>query len=366
MKYCYLLVILFILSLPARSQKNYACKEKIDMAEEAFNDGNYAGCISILENTPGESGCRKIEAIRWFELLAKAYLEIDNIEKTDSMIYILLKNDPFFTLKEGMQQEDLNYMIEKTRKKQYHLFSVGFRAAMCFPFFKTTEIYKDLNSQSIVYPYYQTPYIRNNISWKYSFWLEYQFHKHFSINSGFGYSSISYIRDFLSTYAFGYHESIKYSETLKFIEVPAYVKFIYPVNKHVVSQAILGIGWCRILSAQATAYHSMTDTNGTINTISHDKDIEVMGMRNVNNFEWICGLGIGYKIKGWNFNIDLRYSGGLNSFTNKDKRLSNDTLITKYYYVDNSVRINMFEIGISVSYNLFSKFNADRRRNFRH
>jgi hypothetical protein len=76
----------------------------------------------------------------------------------------------------------------------------------------------------------------------------------------------------------------------------------------------------------------------------------MLEMRNKNTYEWLAGAGIGYKLKNLRLFLDIRYFGGINSFTNANKRLSNSSLVNDFYYVDNSVKLNQFEIGASISY----------------
>jgi hypothetical protein len=77
-----------------------------------------------------------------------------------------------------------------------------------------------------------------------------------------------------------------------------------------------------------------------------------MSMRNKNTFEWLAGAGIGYKLKNIRMFLDVRYYRGINSFTNASNRYDVPFLQSDYYYIDNSVKMNKFEIGASISYTL--------------
>jgi hypothetical protein len=91
-------------------------------------------------------------------------------------------------------------------------------------------------------------------------------------------------------------------------------------------------------------YNETDDKNYIIN------NIDVSGMRNRNNFEWVGGAGIGYKLKNLRFFIEARYYGGLTSLTNAAHRMDNETLINDYSYLDNTMKMNKFEIGAAISY----------------
>jgi hypothetical protein len=79
-----------------------------------------------------------------------------------------------------------------------------------------------------------------------------------------------------------------------------------------------------------------------------------MPMRNINTWQLIFGAGIGYQIKNLRLFLDARYFAGLNTLSNAAQRNQNSTLINDFYYIDNSFKINQFELGASVSYTLFN------------
>jgi hypothetical protein len=84
--------------------------------------------------------------------------------------------------------------------------------------------------------------------------------------------------------------------------------------------------------------------------------------RNRNTFEWIAGVGVGYKLKNLRLFIDARYYSGINSITNPEKGLNNSTLTNDYLYFDNEVRFKQFELGASVSYTFINSVKRIRTK----
>jgi hypothetical protein len=347
MRFVFLLVIVVIFPVSARTQVQCSCSDINKQAESEFNDGKYLICISTLESALKECYCSRLEKDNILELLVRVYLELDQIEKAESVVRRLLNNDPYYTVKDKTHLEDLNYIVEKARKKKHPLLSLGGRVALGYPFYKITETASDSSLPGVDYG---APYNTENIYLKPSLLIKYEFSRYFSINAEFGGSSFSYYRNFQKQYENGNSILLKYSEKTGFIEVPVYLNGNIPLTNKVLIYGSLGLGWLRIVSAKGDATVSVTGNGNNFN--ASDYDINVMNMRNLNNYEWVCILGVGYRIKEWKMNLGVRYCVGLTSFTSGTDHFKNEILNNKYYYFDNPVKINMLEIGISVAYSI--------------
>jgi hypothetical protein len=80
----------------------------------------------------------------------------------------------------------------------------------------------------------------------------------------------------------------------------------------------------------------------------------MLPLHNQNNYEWLAGLGMGYRFKNLGIFIDGRYTKTFNNITNTANRYANSVLVNNYYYVANSVKLNKYEIGLSLCYTLKS------------
>jgi hypothetical protein len=99
---------------------------------------------------------------------------------------------------------------------------------------------------------------------------------------------------------------------------------------------------------EATGYASKYNRTEKMNY--WNSNINMIDMRNRNNFEWIAGFGVGYKLKNVRLFFDTRYYGGLTSITDPDHSSDNEMLATEYYYADAPLKMNKFEMGVSISY----------------
>ena len=74
-------------------------------------------------------------------------------------------------------------------------------------------------------------------------------------------------------------------------------------------------------------------------------------MRNKNRQGIILGAGVSYKMKNFLISADAGYRVDVGKhITNSDKRLKNNDLLFKYYYIDNDININRIDITLCVSY----------------
>jgi hypothetical protein len=334
--------LIFCFSLSTKAQTS--CEQSVKQGEESYNNGDYENSIQTLEKSIKECSLSPKMKENAFELLAKSYLEEDNIPLAEATVVKLLKNNPNYELKETDNHEDFNILVNKF--EVHPLFSIGIRNTGMEPTFKTTKTYTVLENVN-----YNAPYKTTKTLLLYSVWVEYEFKKSISLNADVINYNISYDRSFLRGTDWG----MAYKENLSFVEVPVYLKKYFMLGKNVMPYAALGMGYLRVLQSTANAeiiYTNEDTFNGTQNTISKDNDIDVLSMRNRNSLEWLVGAGVGFKFRNLGIYIDGRYSAGVNSLTNSANRFNNKTLTNDYFYVDNSVKLNKYELGISISYTL--------------
>lgn len=340
----FILFLFFFLhfSLKMKAQNN--CDQNLKQAEEIYNNGDYDNCIKILEKSLKECNFSKKKKENALELLAKSSLDQDNILQAETYVRSLLKNNPYYELKETSTHEDFDLLVKKF--DVLPLFSIGLRNAGVQPKFEISKTYSILENVD-----YNVPYKTNKTILLYYGYIEYEFRKNISINVDIVNFSIQYNRSFSKNMDW----TMLYNEKLSFIEVPLYVKKYFLLGKNVVPYVSLGAGYLRIREANATSQIAYTNealfTEEDIN-YSSTGNIDVLNMRNKNNFEWLAGAGIGFKFKNLGIFIDARYCGGLNSLTNSSKRFDNTALTNNYFYIDNSVKLNKYELGISISYTL--------------
>jgi hypothetical protein len=359
MKFCIMKNIVFILILSAGfnllpgqttssgKKTDRDCSTVIKDADKQFQEGLYDKCINNLEGILKTCSLSRSEKEHAMELLAKAYVETDELGKAESTVNIMLINFPHYELKEADNSEAFNRLVKKY--KVHPLLSIGIRNTAKWINFTTSRVFSVLDGLD-----YSQPYIHQGFAFMYYGWGEIEFDKDISFNGDLILMLTNYDRKINKAPGF----SLEFWENNQYIEIPVYMKKYFHIGKNVLPYITAGMGWLYMLQAVGNEYLSYTkddiitgknaDFNGGKNNIN------MMEMRNKSTFEWLAGTGIGYKLKNLRLFLDVRYYGGLNSFTNAAKRLSNTTLINDYFYVDNSVKLNQFEIGASISYTLIN------------
>ncbi len=185
----------------------------------------------------------------------------------------------------------------------------------------------------------------------YYVWAEYEFIKNFSVCADL----INYQLVYNRSLSKGADWNLKYEEKLYLLEVPLYLKKQFKLGKILTLYGAAGLGYLSVIKANASAdisYYNEDVYTGASIPYGLSETMDVSSMRSKNTYEWLAGAGIGGKFKRLGIFIDARYTGGINSLTKADKRFNNEVLTNNYYYIDNSIKLNKYEIGISLSYTL--------------
>ncbi len=344
MKRFFILFLFFIFGFVNTTMAQNNCEQNIKQAEDLYNSGDYENCIQIIEKSIKECNFSKKKREDALELLAKSYLEQDNLVQADATVQRLLENNPHYELKETDIHEDFDILVKKF--DTHPLFSIGICNAGMQPKFKSSKTYFILENVD-----YNVPYTTSKSILLYYVWAEYEFKENLALSVDVINFNIRYDREFSKNDGW----TMSHHENLSFVEVPLYVKKYFQVNKNILPYATIGMGYLRMLKADATshiAYWNEDVFTGGKTAYSSIENIDVLEMRNKNNYEWLAGIGIGFKLKNLGIFIDAKYCGGLNSLTNAENRFSNKTLTNDYFYIDNSVKLNKYELGISISYTL--------------
>lgn len=331
------------------------CSLIIKDAENSFQSGKYDKCISVLNEALKNCKLTRNEKEHVLELLANAYLEIGDRENADATVNILLINFPFYEIKESEYSESFIRLIKKY--KIHPLLTIGARNTAewdSFKPFKTFSVLDGLNYDAK----YNGP---TKFGFFYYGWIEVEFNKRISLNADETIFYTFYNRSITKDPGF----SLYFSENVTIGEIPLYIKKYFPVGRNTLTYATAGLGWFHMIKASGyaniiyTKYDIITGKN--VDFSASYSNINLLEMRNKDTFEWLAGIGIGYKIKNLRMFLDARYYRGLNSLTNPNKRLQNTTLVNDYFYVDNSIKLNQFELGASISYTLINSVRRTRK-----
>jgi hypothetical protein len=335
------------------------CMSGIREAERLFQEGVYDKCIVVIDGVLKTCELSRSEKVIALELLAKAYIETNDPGKAEATVDLMLKKFPHYELKEQDNPELYNRLVKKY--KVHPQFSIGIRNTADWVNYKTTKVYSVLDGLDYSKSYnQQLEGILLGFGLMYYGWAEFEFDRDISLNGDLIMKWTKFSRNISKDSTF----NLNFSEKDDYIEIPLYLKKYFHIGKNTLPYITAGMGWLHMTKANASTTVSYskenTVTGNNIDFFADKKNYNMLGMRNRNTFEWIVGIGVGYKMKNLRLFLDARYYGGLKSFTNPEKGLKDNMLINDFYYIDNSVRLNQFEFGASVSYTIKNSVKRNR------
>ncbi len=323
------------------------CVALLTEADKFYQEGFYDKCIASLEEVIKNCSLSKSEKEHAMELLSKAYIETESRIKADSVVNKMLIRFPHYELKEAENSEGYNRLVRKYKVRPQ--LSIGARNTALWMYFKTTGLNTQLDGHG-----YSEPYEHISYGFMYYGWGEIEFDRGISINGDLIFQTVRYDRYIKKEPGYDIH----FWESDEYTHIPIYIKKYFPIGKNVLPYVTAGMSWRYMMSTNANAYNSYIKadsiTGKDVNYIKDIYNVNMLEVRNKTTFDWLAGVGIGYKLKNLRIFLDVRYYGGLNSFTNTSKRMSNTSMVDEYFYVDNSVKVSQFEIGASISYTLIN------------
>lgn len=358
MKYPVIILSLFactlVLSAQQHSAVNQDCSSRVKNAEVAYGAGLFTDCIKTLEAALGSCNFSRKEKELALELLAKSYVEADEPDKAEAAVNQLLRNYPHYELKEAENPESFNRLVSKYRI--HPLFTLGVKNTGNFLRHKTTKVYSVLDGLD-----YSKPLDESGYWFTYYGMAEYEFIDGLSANIDLMFFLSSYSRNFLKEPGF----NLSYWESDGFIEFPVYLKKYFHLSRNVLAYASGGVGLFYMWKARAdvslkyTADDIITGKNadfeGGLNNLN------VLAMRNRMTGQWNAGVGIGYKIKNLRLFLDARYLSCMSSFTAPEKSDLFPELKNDFFYIDQSMKINQFEMGATISYTFINSVKRIRK-----
>jgi tetratricopeptide (TPR) repeat protein len=326
---------------------NEECTARLTNAEVFYRTGDLINCIQTLENALKSCDFSRKDKEKALELLARSYVETGDYDKADETINKLLVKYPNYELKEAENPEMFNRLVKRYRI--HPVFTLGVKNTANWLRHKTTGVYSVLSGLD-----YSQPLAESGYWFTYYGVAEYEFIDGLSINGDlmFFWSNIS--RDFSKDPGF----ELNYWEKNFYIELPFYLKKYFDIRKSFFAYASAGIGpfftYKSIgnVTLKYTKNDAITGKNADFDGGLYD--IDVLPLKNKVIPQWNAGFGVGYKIKNFRFVLDARYLSLLGSINNPENSDAVPKLKNDYFYIDQEMKINQFEVGATISYTLFN------------
>jgi hypothetical protein len=323
------------------------CTDKYRSAESAYQAGLFTDCIRTLEGMLDSCDLLRKQKERTLQMLAKAYIETGETGKAESTVNVLMKNYPHYELKEEENPELYNRLI---KKYQIHpMLIIGVKNTGDWLRHKTMKTYSVLDGLD-----YSKPFADKGYFFTYYGSAEYEFIRGLSINIDGMFFYSSWDRYFWKDPGF----ELIYWESDKFIEFPLYLKKYFYPGKNFLLYVSAGYGvfynyWSRgNVSLVYTKDDVITGRNADFD--GHLYDFDMLPLHNKVNGQWNAGAGIGYSLKNLRFFVDVRYLGLTGSITAPEKSDLFPELKNDYFYIDQEMKIDQFEVGLTISYTLFN------------
>jgi hypothetical protein len=161
--------------------------------------------------------------------------------------------------------------------------------------------------------------------------------------------------------------SLSYSESDDFMVLPVYLKKYFHTSGNFLFYTSAGFG--PFINYRSKGSVSISYKKEDILTTGKDADfessliyIDMLPIHNILTGQWNAGAGVGYIYKNLRFFVDARYLGGVGSYTAPSKADKIPELRNDYYFVDNSLKLNQFEFGVTISYTLINSVKRIEKR----
>jgi len=349
-----LILVLILFALRASGQTNCSADETLKSAGIAYQSGLFLNSIKSLEVLLDSCDITRKEKQQALELLAKSYVEIDEMDKAETTVNILLRNFPHYDLIESENPEQYNRLVKKY--KIHPLITIGVKNVANWLQHKTTGVYTVLDGLDYSQPQAKAPY------WfTYYGMAEYEFIDGISANIDLMFFLSSYNRVIEKEPTF----RLTYTEHDGFIEFPVYLKKYFHLGKNLLAYASGGAGLIYMWKARGTVTLSYTTqdiiTGRDADFSGYLEDVDYLDMKNRATGQWNAGIGVGYKVKNLRLFLDARYLGEIGSFTDPEKSDMFPELKNDFFYIDQKMKLNQFEMGATISYTLFNSVKRIRK-----
>lgn len=341
-----LLLIAGILPAAAQSEASVSedCFAKYKSAEDAYQAGHFTICTEMVEEMLASCDFSRKQKERALQMLAKAYVESGETGKAESTVNLLLRNFPHYELKEAENPEMFNRMVK--RYSIHPQLAIGVKNTLWWIRRKTMEVNSVLNTLD-----YSEPQRDSSFFFTYYGCAEYEFIKGLSINADISFLGWHMMRVINPDKTF-YLSAFEYD---RFVEFPIYLKKYFDLGKNF--RLYISAGYGPFINYYARADFDIIYTESAFPITGRheyvDASLHNVDMRPLNNKytgQWNAGAGFGYSYRNLRFYADVRYLGEVGSYKAPEKSYLIPELKETFFYVDQKLKINQFEAGVTISY----------------
>ena len=331
-------LLLISLSLTEFYAQESNCEEILREAEQLYEDG-------LLELVPKEltkclAGLNKENKITAYVLLTHTYLFEDNREEAKKYMEKLLTLKPDYLPTVIDEKEFVDLMQEYNNDPRLTLTAfVGSNASNV----EVLNIFGVHNVNDAAF----TPNYSQRVALNFGASVDLNLFHNAYLSAEFEYTQL----------VFDYTSDLYDFSRLKFTErqdhLMGRMNFIYYFGKTMsrLRPAIKAGGTCGwLMGSDSEFQREYLDFSQGIVSGSEEN---VGNTKNALNYWANAGLGVNYRIGKHHVFVDARYNIALNNMINNERRFDNETVIHKYYFLDDDYKLNYFSVQAGFKFSMY-------------
>lgn len=339
----FFLIPLFCFMLfPAFAQTD--CNNYLDRASLMYREGKFVEAITTLKGcAPADAN----EVNKWkvSRLLCQCYLGLNDMAAAKASAEDMLDKNPLYKPSLIEDSKEFVNLIKSVSVVPRFSLSLSFAAGLNISFPKV------INSYTI--SDYTKKYM-NGKAQQIGIFAGYNINKRLGFSAGVHYIVNNYSLEYSLL-----NWNIKYSESLNYIQTHLFARYQLKAKGDFKVFVQAG-GWSGFL---IQSKYSISRADSTAIPESELLRIDATSIRNNKIFGVLGGLGISYKLGEGHVFAEMNYQNSFSKINDSEKRIDNQNLIYKYYFIDDDLRINnlTFSIGYTFYLNYFVEHSKSKK-----
>lgn len=311
-----------------------SCAQTLRLARSTYEQGRLHELPELLGKCL-DNGFTTQEKVDALKLLTQTYIYLDEPEKADQHMLLLLQTDHYFAINEAIDPAEFVALYKTFRSTPIYRF--GLKAG-------TVTTRPNAVSQDI--PNEGTSKYENRFSFIAGFSVEIPFTKKITLNPELYFQQKSFQNTNILLVPDGDFEMVA-NQALTYISLPLAVQ--YHLFDHKLNPYLLGgVSIDYLVNATVSAERNRTGFSAI-----EKKTFSITGDRTKLNLSATVGAGIKYRLGGGYGIFEVRYNHGLVNATNKSGTYSNEELIFNYQSIDGIFKVNSLSITLGYVHNIF-------------
>ncbi|MFY0672882.1 MAG: outer membrane beta-barrel protein [Bacteroidia bacterium] len=309
------------------------CIVKMKDAAQQYEEGWYDESIGTIKQVLRTCELEKGDKLNAYKILIINYLAIDNLEGANSGAASIMKLSPNY--EPDKLRDPFEYVKLFDNYRPTPILNLRVSGGTNFNRFSVVNTYSIVGNPAQL----DLENYESNYGFQTAIELELRLLRGLWVSGGIQLRQSSYTH-----YIENVEErTINYEERLSYFEIPLGVRY-YFIQRHLQPFAEVGLANSFVRSSLAQ--------------LSRDNIIDLidrMPERNKHQFAPIFKAGFSYRKKAVKMQVYASYMVLPQLINIPENRYNNLTAVFRYYYLDNDVKLDNFQIGAAISYSLFYK-----------